>query len=144
MAAANLVGGVESGHLWSPAVFSREETRACIAIINVMKATARDCALADGDVDTQKRLTDEKLLAHCIRRKTQNSAETLNSKIWLLCPNTRFASRTLVETATALSVLRSSECFRLKELSRLGTSVTYESGECLPEKQQRHLLIAAA
>ncbi|XP_040074766.2 uncharacterized protein LOC120846929 [Ixodes scapularis] len=52
-----------------------------------------------------RRLTDEKLLARCIRGKTQNAAESLNSKIWLLCPKTRFASRTVVETATAIAVL---------------------------------------
>ncbi|KAH7983085.1 hypothetical protein HPB52_009122 [Rhipicephalus sanguineus] len=36
---------------------------------------------------------------------TANAAESLNSKIWLLCPKTKFASRTTVETATALRVL---------------------------------------
>ncbi|KAG0425522.1 hypothetical protein HPB47_027320 [Ixodes persulcatus] len=34
MAAANLVGGAESGPVWSPAIFSREQTRAFIAIIS--------------------------------------------------------------------------------------------------------------
>ncbi|XP_077496918.1 uncharacterized protein LOC144107678 [Amblyomma americanum] len=52
-----------------------------------------------------KRLTEDKLLARCIQGKTQNAAESLNSKIWLLCPKTRFASRTAVETATALAAL---------------------------------------
>ncbi|XP_075736299.1 uncharacterized protein LOC119161920 [Rhipicephalus microplus] len=52
-----------------------------------------------------KRLTDAKLLARCLHGKTQNAAESLNSKIWLLCPKTRFASRTAVETATAIAVL---------------------------------------
>ncbi|XP_050034085.1 uncharacterized protein [Dermacentor andersoni] len=52
-----------------------------------------------------KRLTDEKLLARCLHGKTQNAAESLNSKIWLLCPKTKFASRTSVETATAIAVL---------------------------------------
>ncbi|XP_077517442.1 uncharacterized protein LOC144128181 [Amblyomma americanum] len=52
-----------------------------------------------------KRLTDEKLLARCVQGKTQNAAESLNSKIWLLCPKTRFASRFVVEMATALAVL---------------------------------------
>uniref|UniRef100_A0A1E1X6X9 Putative kolobok-4 hm n=1 Tax=Amblyomma aureolatum TaxID=187763 RepID=A0A1E1X6X9_9ACAR len=51
-----------------------------------------------------KRLTDEKLLARCIKGKTQNAAESLNSRIWLLCPKTKFASRTVVEMATALAV----------------------------------------
>ncbi|KAH8009972.1 hypothetical protein HPB51_023028 [Rhipicephalus microplus] len=52
-----------------------------------------------------KRLKDAKLLARCLHGKTQNAAESLNSKIWLLCPKTRFASRTAVETATAIAVL---------------------------------------
>ncbi|CAN8021772.1 unnamed protein product, partial [Ixodes persulcatus] len=52
-----------------------------------------------------KRLTDEKLLSRCVRGKTQNAAESLNSKIWLLCPKTRFASRFVVEMATAMAVL---------------------------------------
>lgn len=52
-----------------------------------------------------KRLTEEKLLIRCLHGKTQNAAELLNSKIWLLCPKTMFASRTTVETATALAVL---------------------------------------
>ncbi|XP_075748767.1 uncharacterized protein LOC142814252 [Rhipicephalus microplus] len=52
-----------------------------------------------------KRLTDEKLLVRCIQGKTQNAAESLNSKIWLLCPKTKFASRTTVETAAAMAVL---------------------------------------
>ncbi|KAG0438063.1 hypothetical protein HPB47_017157 [Ixodes persulcatus] len=34
MAAANLVGGAESGPVWSPAIFSQEQTRAFIAIIS--------------------------------------------------------------------------------------------------------------
>ncbi|XP_077509270.1 uncharacterized protein LOC144120579 [Amblyomma americanum] len=52
-----------------------------------------------------KRLTDSKLLTRCLRGKTQNAAESLNSKIWMLCPKSRFASRTAVETATAIAVL---------------------------------------
>ncbi|KAG0410766.1 hypothetical protein HPB47_012115 [Ixodes persulcatus] len=34
MAVANLVGGAESGPVWSPAIFSREQTRAFIALIS--------------------------------------------------------------------------------------------------------------
>lgn len=52
-----------------------------------------------------KRLTDEKLLARCIKGKTQNASESLNSKIWLLCPKTKFVSRTVVETAAAMAIL---------------------------------------
>ncbi|KAG0439124.1 hypothetical protein HPB47_016749 [Ixodes persulcatus] len=52
-----------------------------------------------------RRLTEEKLLTRCLQGKTQNAAESLNSKIWLLCPKTKFASRTVVETATAIAVL---------------------------------------
>lgn len=52
-----------------------------------------------------QRLTDAKLLARCLQGKTQNAAESLNSKIWMLCPKTRFAARTAVETATAIAVL---------------------------------------
>ncbi|XP_077512011.1 uncharacterized protein LOC144122929 [Amblyomma americanum] len=52
-----------------------------------------------------KRLTDEKLLQRCVKGQTQNAAESLNSKIWLLCPKTKFATRTVVETATAIAVL---------------------------------------
>ncbi|XP_037572861.2 uncharacterized protein LOC119455530 [Dermacentor silvarum] len=54
---------------------------------------------------TYKRLTEKQLLTRCAKGKTQNGAESLNSKIWLLCPKTRFASRTVVEMATALAVL---------------------------------------
>ncbi|XP_075748832.1 uncharacterized protein LOC142814262 [Rhipicephalus microplus] len=52
-----------------------------------------------------KRLTEEKLLQRCVKGQTQNAAESLNSKIWLLCPKTKFATRTVVETATAIAVL---------------------------------------
>ncbi|XP_077554044.1 uncharacterized protein LOC144168921 [Haemaphysalis longicornis] len=52
-----------------------------------------------------KRLTDKELLTRCVQGKTQNAAESLNSKIWLLCPKTRFASRFVVEMAAALAVL---------------------------------------
>ncbi|CAN7950083.1 unnamed protein product [Ixodes hexagonus] len=52
-----------------------------------------------------KRLTEEKLLSRCVQGKTQNAAESLNSKIWMLCPKTRFASRTVVEMATAIATL---------------------------------------
>ncbi|XP_077507301.1 uncharacterized protein LOC144116435 [Amblyomma americanum] len=52
-----------------------------------------------------KRLTDEKLPQSCVKGQTQNAAESLNSKIWLLCPKTQFASQTVVETATAIAVL---------------------------------------
>ncbi|KAH7952547.1 hypothetical protein HPB52_023982 [Rhipicephalus sanguineus] len=52
-----------------------------------------------------KRLTEEKLLQRCVKGQMQNAAESLNSKIWLLCPKTKFATRTVVETATAIAVL---------------------------------------
>lgn len=52
-----------------------------------------------------KRLTEEKLLQRCVKGQTQNAAESLNSKIWLLCPKTKFATRTVVQTATAIAVL---------------------------------------
>ncbi|KAG0425613.1 hypothetical protein HPB47_027245 [Ixodes persulcatus] len=52
-----------------------------------------------------KRLTEEKLLSRCVQGKTQNAAESLNSKIWMLCPKTRFASCTVVEMATAIATL---------------------------------------
>lgn len=52
-----------------------------------------------------KRLTEEKLLQHCVKGQTQNAAESLNSKIWLLCPKTKFATRTVVKTAAAIAVL---------------------------------------
>lgn len=37
--------------------------------------------------------------------KTQNTAEQLNCKIWLLCPKTKFAPCTVVEMATAIVTL---------------------------------------
>lgn len=52
-----------------------------------------------------RRLTEKKLLTRCLQGKTQNAAESLNSKIWLLCPKTKFVSKTVVETATAIAVL---------------------------------------
>ncbi|XP_077502060.1 uncharacterized protein LOC144113044 [Amblyomma americanum] len=52
-----------------------------------------------------ERLTDEKLLQRCVKGQTQNAAESLNSKIWLLCPKTKFVTRTVVDTATAIAVL---------------------------------------
>ncbi|KAG0429416.1 hypothetical protein HPB47_023663 [Ixodes persulcatus] len=50
-----------------------------------------------------KWLTEEKLLSHCVQGKTQNAAESLDSKIWMLCLKTGFASRTVVEMATAIA-----------------------------------------
>ncbi|XP_075751069.1 uncharacterized protein LOC142817685 [Rhipicephalus microplus] len=52
-----------------------------------------------------RRLTEKKLLTRCLQGKTQNAAESLSSKIWLLCPKTKFVSKTVVETATAIAVL---------------------------------------
>lgn len=54
---------------------------------------------------TYKHLTDAQLLTSCLQGKTQNAAESLDSKIWVLCPKTRFAFRNVVETATSLIVL---------------------------------------
>ncbi|XP_077486057.1 uncharacterized protein LOC144097160 [Amblyomma americanum] len=54
---------------------------------------------------TYKRLTDEQLLPRCVKGKTQNAVESLSSKIWLLCPKTRFASCTVVKMATTHAVL---------------------------------------
>lgn len=54
---------------------------------------------------TYKKLTEERLLTHCVKGETQNGAESLNSKTWLLCPKTRFALGTVVEIATTLAVL---------------------------------------
>ncbi|KAL1426099.1 hypothetical protein MTO96_018572 [Rhipicephalus appendiculatus] len=62
-----------------------------------------------------KRLTEEKHLTQCLHGTTQNAPESLNSKIWLLCPKTKFASRTTVETATALAVLWYTEGHRYFE-----------------------------
>ncbi|KAG0413128.1 hypothetical protein HPB47_009702 [Ixodes persulcatus] len=52
-----------------------------------------------------KRLTEEKLLSHCVQGKTQNAAASLNRKIWVLCPKTRFALHTVMEMATAIATL---------------------------------------
>ncbi|XP_049520613.1 uncharacterized protein LOC119444577 [Dermacentor silvarum] len=60
-----------------------------------------------------KRLTDEKLLVRCLQGKTQNAAESLNSKIWLLCPKTNgifdWSPR------SALDRSRERRCLRLVE-----------------------------
>ncbi|XP_040354443.1 uncharacterized protein LOC121045565 [Ixodes scapularis] len=83
-----------------------------------------------------KRLTDIKLLARCLQGKTQNAAESLNSKIWMLYPKTRFVARTAVETATTIAVLwfnRGHSSFE-QVLEELGV---------LPSKQLVHLSGAA-
>lgn len=82
-----------------------------------------------------KRLSEEKLLARCLQGKTQNAAESLNSKVWLLCPKTRFASRSAVETATAVAVLwynRGHESFELvlEELGVLPSASLISLGDC--------------
>lgn len=46
---------------------------------------------------TYKRLTEEKLLQRCVKGQTQNAADSLNSKTWLLCPKTNFATLTVLE-----------------------------------------------
>ncbi|KAG0416847.1 hypothetical protein HPB47_006074 [Ixodes persulcatus] len=50
-----------------------------------------------------KRLTEEKLLSLRIQGRSQNAAESLSSKIWMLCPKTRLSSRTVMEMATAIA-----------------------------------------
>lgn len=52
-----------------------------------------------------KGLTEENLLQHYVKGQTRNVAEPLNSKIWLLCPEAKFARRTVVGTVTANAVL---------------------------------------
>ncbi|KAH8022851.1 hypothetical protein HPB51_006208 [Rhipicephalus microplus] len=76
-----------------------------------------------------KRFTEEKLFIRCLHGKTQNAAESLNSKIWLLCPKTKFASRTTVETATALAVLCESQANALLKSEKVG--VGEASGDIL-------------
>lgn len=59
-----------------------------------------------------KRLKEEQLLTRCVKGKTQNGAESLNSKIRMLCPKTRFASRTVVAMATAFTVLWYNQAYK--------------------------------
>ncbi|KAM7296829.1 hypothetical protein ISCGN_021984 [Ixodes scapularis] len=100
------------------------------------RASASEAAQGKAVLPIYKRLTDIKLLARCLQVKTQNAAESLNSKIWMLCPKTRFAARTAVETATAIAVLwfnRGHSSFE-QVLEELGV---------LPSKQLVHLSSAA-
>ena len=52
-----------------------------------------------------KDLASDELLRKCLHGQTQNANEALNKLIWSRCPKTNFASRSIVEIATASAVL---------------------------------------
>ncbi|KAG0443943.1 hypothetical protein HPB47_014362 [Ixodes persulcatus] len=64
-------------------------------------------AVSNAEVYGSTAVTKEDCTSHVAKHhgKTKNAAESLNTKIWMLCPKTHFAARTAVETATAIAVL---------------------------------------
>ncbi|KAK6178741.1 hypothetical protein SNE40_011255 [Patella caerulea] len=60
---------------------------------------------AEAITDIYKRLSEQSLLSRCRQGKTQNPCESLNGRIWLLCPKTRYASLRSVQTAAAIAIL---------------------------------------
>lgn len=77
---------------------------------------------------TYERLTSKKLLFRCIQGKPQNVAESLNSKIWLLCYKTRFASYTVAELTTYIEIFWCNKGHKYfqKLLQKLGILSTQE------------------
>jgi hypothetical protein len=60
---------------------------------------------AEGIRDIYERLSKQDLLSRCRQAKTQNPCESLNGRMWLLCPKTRWASLKSVQTAAAIAIL---------------------------------------
>ncbi|KAK3874063.1 hypothetical protein Pcinc_020972 [Petrolisthes cinctipes] len=51
------------------------------------------------------RLTDEDLLKRCLQGKTQNSNESLHSRVWKYCPKTKCMSKKIFDFALSYAVL---------------------------------------
>lgn len=69
-----------------------------------------------------KTLVNTELLNRCVGGYTQNNNESLNSKIWKICPKTGFAGRRIVEIAVydATMTFNDGMQARMKVLQRLG------------------------
>ena len=50
-----------------------------------------------------QRLSDEKLIQRCSRKKTQNPNESLHQLIWKICPKSIYVGRRTLSTAVALA-----------------------------------------
>ena len=76
-----------------------------------------------------QRLSDEKLLQRCSRKKTQNPNESLHQLIWKICPKSIYVGRRTLKTAVALAACQFSmgATFKVLLLNLLGM----EAGESL-------------
>ena len=76
-----------------------------------------------------QRLSDEKLLQRCSRKKTQNPNESLHQLIWKICPKSIYVGRRTLKTAVALAACQFSmgATFKVLLLNVLGM----EAGENL-------------
>ena len=76
-----------------------------------------------------QRLSDEKLLERCSRKKTQNPNESLHQLIWKICPKSIYVGRRTLKAAVALAACQFSmgATFKVLLLNLLGM----EAGETL-------------
>ena len=89
-------------------------------------------------------LCSSDLLGKCVHGKTQNCNENLNSLIWKFCPKEVFASRTVVEDATALAVCQFNDGSVTVQrlLKELGVEIGQISKKKLYRKDQRRIYLA--
>jgi len=91
-----------------------------------------------------QRLSDEKLIQRCARKKTQNPNESLHQLIWKICPKSIYVGRRTLNTAVALAACQFSmgSTFKVLLLKLLGMEAGENLKRFLKGKDDERIKIA--
>ena len=91
-----------------------------------------------------QRLSDEKLIQRCARKKTQNPNESLHQLIWKICPKSIYVGRRTLNTAVALAACQFSmgSTFKVLLLKLLGMEAGENMKRFLKDKDDERIKIA--
>lgn len=91
-----------------------------------------------------KNLVKTELLIRCVGGNTQNNNESLNSKIWKICPKTMFSGRRTVQIGVndATMTFNDGMRARIKVLQQLGLVVVTYCSQFLQDEDEKRILSA--
>ncbi len=91
-----------------------------------------------------QRLSDEKLIQRCSRKKTQNPNESLHQLIWKICPKSIYVGRRTLSTAVALATCQFSmgATFKVLLFNLLGMEAGQSVKRYLNEKDAARVKLA--
>ena len=91
-----------------------------------------------------QRLSDEKLIQRCSRKKTQNPNESLHQLIWKICPKSTYVGRRTLKTAVALAACQFSmgATFKVLLFNLLGMEAGENLKRFLKDRDDERIKIA--